>query len=168
MLTDDGPKVLEFNARLGDPETQVVLPLLDGDLAEICLAVAKGDLAAVRAGVLPGRAAVGVVMASGGYPGPIAPGMPIAGLDRIPDDVIAFHAGTRALDDGRVATAGGRVLCVVGLGGDLAAARDRAYAGVDGITFAEAHYRRDIGAREIAPSFPWPSGHGVGRIRRGR
>lgn len=149
MMTPDGPKVLEFNARLGDPETQVVLPLLEGDLAEICLAVATGRLANVRAGVAAGTAAVGVVMASGGYPGPILAGMPISGLDTVPEDVLVFHAGTRTAPDGGVVTAGGRVLCVVGMGDDLAAARERAYAGVEAIRFEGAHYRRDIGSREL-------------------
>jgi phosphoribosylamine--glycine ligase len=149
MMTADGPKVLEFNARLGDPETQVVLPLLEGDLAEICLAVANGNLAEVSAGVAQGRAAVGVVMASGGYPGPILAGAPISGLSDVPEDVVVFHAGTRSADDGRVVTAGGRVLCVVGQGDDLAAARERAYAGVEKIRFSDARYRCDIGSREL-------------------
>jgi phosphoribosylamine--glycine ligase len=149
MMTADGPKVLEFNARLGDPETQVVLPLLDADLAELCLAVANGTLENVQAGSTSGKAAVGVVIASGGYPGPIQSGMPISGLETVPEDVIVFHAGTRRAEDGSVVTAGGRVLTVVGLGSDLAVARERAYAGVAQATFPEAHYRRDIGSREL-------------------
>jgi phosphoribosylamine---glycine ligase len=148
MMTADGPRVLEFNARLGDPETQVVLPLLDGDLAELCMAVASGTLATVPSPVIASQTAVGVVAVSGGYPGPIQTGLPITGLDDVPDDVLIFHAGTSRAGDGRVVTAGGRVLALVGIADNLATARDRAYAGVERISFAESHYRRDIGARE--------------------
>lgn len=149
MMTPDGPKVLEFNARLGDPETQVALPLLDGDLAELCMAVANGTLANVPPISDSGQAAVNVVIASGGYPGPTQSSVPIEGLDDVPEDVLVFHAGTRRRDDGRVVTAGGRVLNVVGLGGDLASARERAYAGVERISFPDAQLRRDIGSREL-------------------
>jgi phosphoribosylamine---glycine ligase len=149
MMTPDGPKVLEFNARLGDPETQVVLPLLDGDLAELCLAVANGTLGNVPPVSVANESAVAVVIASGGYPGPIQSGEPIGGLDDVPEDVLVFHAGTRRTDDGRVVTAGGRVLNVVGFGADLASARERAYAGVERISFAGAQFRRDIGSREL-------------------
>jgi phosphoribosylamine--glycine ligase len=150
MLTADGPKVLEFNARFGDPETQVVLPLVDGDLAEILAAVADGTLANVPPLPPSDRAAVGVVLASGGYPAPYRTGLPIDGLEAVPDDLLVFHAGTRRDDAGRVVTAGGRVLTVVGVGSDLAAARERAYAGVAAISFEEAHHRRDVAARELA------------------
>jgi phosphoribosylamine--glycine ligase len=150
MLTADGPKVLEFNARFGDPETQVVLPLVDGDLAEILAAVADGTLAHVPPLPPSDRAAVGVVLASGGYPAPYRTGLPIDGLEAVPDDLLVFHAGTRRDDAGRVVTAGGRVLTVVGVGSDLAAARERAYAGVAAISFEEAHHRRDVAARELA------------------
>jgi phosphoribosylamine--glycine ligase len=149
MMTADGPKVLEFNARLGDPETQVVLPLLDGDLAELCAAVANGTLGDVPPPAATGLAAVGVVLASGGYPGPIQAGLPIEGLELDPEDVLVFHAGTRRAEDGRVVTVGGRVLALVGVGSDLAAARERAYAGAERISFPEAHFRRDIGSREL-------------------
>ncbi len=152
MLTDDGPKVLEFNARFGDPETQVVLPLLDADLAELLSAVADGTLADVPPIPAPDRAAVGIVLASGGYPAPYRTNLPIAGLEDVPDDLLVFHAGTRRDDAGRTVTAGGRVLTVVGLGSDLAAARDRAYAGVAAITFEDGHHRRDIAARELVLS----------------
>jgi phosphoribosylamine--glycine ligase len=151
MMTPDGPKVLEFNARLGDPETQVVLPMLDGDLLELCEAVAHCRLAEVPEPAVRPGAAVGVVLASGGYPGPMRTGVPISGLEDVPDDVLVFHAGTRRDEHGGVLTAGGRVLTTVGLGDDLAAARDRAYAGAAVIAFAEAQARRDIGAREISP-----------------
>ena len=151
MLTADGPQTLEFNARFGDPETQLVLPLLDTDLLPLLAAAANGTLAAVPApSPLPGdRAAVGVVLAAGGYPGPHHTGIPIDGLDRVPADVLVFHAGTRRDPDGRVVTAGGRVLTVVGLGPDLATARARAYAGTDAITFPNRHFRRDIALREL-------------------
>ena len=157
MLTDDGPKVLEFNCRFGDPETQVILPLLDqaspgaASLAEIMLACAEGRLAEVaprirwRAG-----ACASVVMAAPGYPGPYPKGLPIFGLDDVAtlDGVMVFHAGT-ALQDNRVVTAGGRVLAVSGLGPDLPAALERAYAGVARIHFEGAHWRRDIGRLTI-------------------
>lgn len=149
MMTAGGPKVIEFNARLGDPETQVVLPLLDADLAEICLAVAEGRLAEVPVPGVATQAAVGVVLASGGYPGPIQSGLPITGFDDVPSDVILFHAGTRRTSEGRVVTAGGRVMTVVGRGHDLTAARDRAYAGVAALSFPEMHVRSDIGSREL-------------------
>ncbi len=149
MLTPDGPKVLEFNARFGDPEAQVILPLLDGDLTELLAAVADATLADVPVPRPPGRAAVGVVLASGGYPGPYQTELPIDGLDAVPADVLVFHAGTRRDDAGRVVTAGGRVLTVVGVGDDLTAARDRAYAGASALSFPDVHYRKDIALREI-------------------
>lgn len=149
MMTEDGPKVLEFNARFGDPETQVVLPLLDADLAELLAAVADGTLADVPSIPAPDRTAVGVVLASGGYPAPYRTNLPVQGLEDVPDDLLVFHAGTRRDDAGRVVTAGGRVLTVVGLGDDLAAARERAYAGVAAISFEDGHHRKDIAAREL-------------------
>jgi len=140
MLTAEGPQVLEFNCRFGDPEAQVILPLIEGDLAAAMLDVADG-----RAPDLRWRdgAAVCVVLASGGYPGAYATGQPIDGLERVPPDVLTFHAGT-AERDGTVITAGGRVLNVVGRGPDLDAARERAYAGVAQISFDGMQYRRDI------------------------
>ena len=147
MLTADGPKVLEFNARFGDPEAQVILPLLEADLAELLAAVATGSLADVPP-MAPARgAAVGVVLASGGYPGAYANGVAISGLDRVPEDVLVFHAGTRRDDAGRVVTAGGRVLTVVGRGPNLRAARDRAYAGAAAISFEGRQMRGDIALR---------------------
>jgi phosphoribosylamine--glycine ligase len=151
MLTASGPKVLEFNARFGDPEAQVVLPILDADLVMLLDAVARGTLAEIAPPPPPARAAVGVVLASGGYPGPYQTGVPISGLDQVPEDVLVFHAGTRRAADGRIVTAGGRVLTVVGMGSDLASARERAYAGVEAISFEGAHWRRDIALREVAP-----------------
>ncbi len=148
ILTTDGPKVIEFNARLGDPETQVVLPLLDADLLTLFAAVAHGTLASVITPLPPARAAVTVVLASGGYPGPYPTGVPVIGLDTVPEDVLVFHAGTTRDPGGKVVTSGGRVLSVVGTGPDLAAARARAYAGVAAITFQGAHHRTDIALRE--------------------
>jgi phosphoribosylamine--glycine ligase len=147
MWTADGPRVIEFNARLGDPETQVVLPLVEGDLAALCLAVAEGRLDQTPLAIRPG-AAVGVVLAAPGYPGAYSTGAPIAGLEDLapPPDTLVFQAGTGEHEGGLV-TAGGRVLTVVGLGHDLEAARARAYAGAERIDFAGKHYRRDIGRR---------------------
>jgi phosphoribosylamine--glycine ligase len=149
MLTAEGPKVLEFNCRFGDPETQVILPLLAGDLAEIMLACIEGRLAEVDITWRPDSCAT-VVMASEGYPGPYPKGRPITGLDvdqnplAQAEKVMVFHAGT-ARRDGRLVTAGGRVLAVSALGPDLEAALERAYAAVETIHFAGGHYRRDIG-----------------------
>ena len=144
ILTAGGPNVLEYNARFGDPETQVALPLLESDLYPLLRGVADGNLAAVPEPVLHDGAAVGVVLASGGYPGPYPTGLPISGLGDLPAGVTVFHAGTRLDADGQVVTAGGRVLTVVATGPDIATARDRAYAGADRITFDRRHLRRDI------------------------
>ncbi|HKL63486.1 MAG TPA: phosphoribosylamine--glycine ligase [Woeseiaceae bacterium] len=151
MIDDAGtPKVLEFNCRFGDPETQPIMARLQSDLVELCEAALDGRLAEVRADWDP-RASLGVVMAAGGYPGGYRKGDPIEGLERAAavDDVKVFHAGT-AMDEGRVVTAGGRVLCVVGLGDSVTAARDTAYRGVECIRWEDACFRRDIGHRAIA------------------
>ncbi len=153
MLTDEGPKVREFNARFGDPETQVVIPILDADLGELLDAVAHGHLDESKP-IRSKRAAVGVTLASGGYPGSYETGKAIHGLDEATamDDVLVFHAGTARNDAGEIVTAGGRVLTVVGLGDDLAAARGRAYAAADRITFDGVQRRQDIALREVAPT----------------
>jgi phosphoribosylamine--glycine ligase len=152
MLTADGPRVLEFNARFGDPEAQVILPVLDADLAPLLAAVGDGALPDGAAPPLPAAgAAAGVVLAAGGYPAPFQSGLPITGLDRVPDDVLVFHAGTRRESDGRLVTAGGRVLTVVGRGPDLAGARERAYAGAAAITFPDVHNRRDVALAVSGP-----------------
>jgi len=151
MLTATGPKVLEYNARFGDPETQVLVPRLDGDWLELLHACARGRLQDV-APRWKNDAAVCVVMASGGYPGPYAVGRPIDGLDaaeRLPH-VTVFHAGTRREESGRWLTAGGRVLGVTATGADLAAARDRAYEAVACIGFDGEHHRGDVAADAIA------------------
>ena len=141
MITDEGPRVLEFNCRFGDPEAQVLLPLLDADLVQIMLACVDGALCEDMVRWHPG-AAVAVVMASQGYPGPHRLGLPISIAPVA--DALVFHAGTCGAR--RLQTAGGRVLAVTGLGGDLVGARERAYVGVDAVQFDGASWRRDIGA----------------------
>ncbi len=145
MLTADGPKVLEYNARFGDPETQVILPLLKTDLLDILLAVADGKLAETTVEFMD-ASAVCVVLASGGYPGKYDTGFPIGGLSGVPEDVRVYHAGTK-FEDGAFKTAGGRVLGVTGLGADIAAAREIAYAASGGVYFDNMHYRKDIGIK---------------------
>jgi phosphoribosylamine--glycine ligase len=145
FITPDGPRVIEYNCRFGDPETQVLIPRLQSDLLEICLAVANRTLAdcEIRWST---DAAVGVVMSSGGYPGDYKTGYVIAGLDSLDDDVLVFHAGTRLDDEGRAVTNGGRVLTVVALAPSLTEARAKVYRNVQRIHFTNAHYRRDIAA----------------------
>ena len=149
MLTDEGPKVLEFNCRFGDPETQAIIPRLRSDLAEAALATAEGRLAEADLD-WTSEACVTVVLASGGYPGAYETGFPISGLESATklDGVTVFHAGT-ARGDGRVVTAGGRVLDVSAVGHDLAAARERAYEASALIDFDGKHHRTDI-AMEVA------------------
>jgi phosphoribosylamine--glycine ligase len=152
MLTADGPKVLEFNCRFGDPETQVLLPRMPYGFGTLLHACATGRLAyeAGHAGFDDG-AAVTVVIASGGYPGAYGTGFLIHGLDdaAMIEGVTVFHAGTARDDGGRFVTAGGRVLSVTGVGADLAEARARAYQGVDVIHFEGAHHRTDVAARAV-------------------
>ncbi|HET9014711.1 MAG TPA: phosphoribosylamine--glycine ligase [Thermomicrobiaceae bacterium] len=148
ILTSDGPKVLEFNCRFGDPEAEVILPLLDADLLDLLDATADGRLAAVAPPTWHAGTCVGVVLTSGGYPGAYQTGRVIHGLDRLPEDVVAFHAGTRREPDGTVVTSGGRVLTLVARGADFAAARRRVYEAAATVTFDGAAYRRDIAARE--------------------
>lgn len=148
MITRDGPKVVEFNCRFGDPETQVVLPRLKSDLLALCAAVAAGRLDSVPAPEWTDEATCGVVVASGGYPGPYEKGQLISGLDTLDDDILVFHAGTRREADGRLVTSGGRVLSVVARGATVIAARERVYANIERVRFAGARWRSDIGARE--------------------
>jgi phosphoribosylamine--glycine ligase len=149
MLTDEGPKVLEFNCRFGDPETQAIIPRFRSDLAEAALATAEGRLAEADLD-WTADACVTVVLASGGYPGAYETGFPISGLESATklDGVTVFHGGT-ARGDGRVVTAGGRVLAVSAVGNDLAAARERAYEACALIDFEGKHQRTDI-AMEVA------------------
>jgi len=149
ILTDFGPRVLEFNCRFGDPETQVVLPMLKNDLVDVLSAAADKKLAG--AGKLEWRkgAAACVIMASRGYPANYKTGFPITGLDHIKDNNCqVFHAGTRR-DNGKLLTAGGRVLAVVGLNNDLRGALDRAYSAIRKIRFEGAFFRKDIGFRVL-------------------
>ncbi|MBI3649287.1 MAG: phosphoribosylamine--glycine ligase [Actinobacteria bacterium] len=147
MLTEDGPKVLEFNCRFGDPETEAVLPRLRSDFGELVLATVEGTLSSYKAHWTD-EVSVTVVLASGGYPGEYRTGMPIAGLEAAGevDGVVVFHAGTKERQ-GRVVTAGGRVLAVSALGATLAEARARAYEAVERISFEGMQYRTDIAAR---------------------
>lgn len=149
MVCGDEVKVVEFNCRFGDPETQVVLPLLDGDLAEIMLACATGGLDKVSIG-WHDKAAVCVVLASGGYPEHYVQGYPISGLDeagKMPE-IVVFHAGTK-ISDGSVVTAGGRVLGVTAVGKDIADAQERAYKAASVISFKDMQYRKDIAWRAL-------------------
>jgi phosphoribosylamine--glycine ligase len=145
-LTSKGPKVIEFNARFGDPETQVVLPLLETDLAEICLATASGRLDTLAVTWYNSKALC-VVMASGGYPGDYEKGKVIRGIDEAEDTgAMVFHAGTET-KDGETVTSGGRVLGVTAVGDSYNDCIDKAYEGVGKISFDGMHFRRDIGAR---------------------
>ena len=149
MITENGPKVIEFNARFGDPETQVVLPLLDSDMAEIMMACVNGNLAELDIQWKDG-AAVCVVMAAGGYPQSYRKGDVISGLDKAAElGATVFHAGTAA-KDGNIVTNGGRVLGVTAIGTDVQKAVDNAYAAVKSIHFDDVHYRNDIAYRAIA------------------
>lgn len=150
MITPEGnPKVIEFNCRMGDPETQPIMTRLKSDLVTLCEATLNGRLAEEVAEWDP-RAALGVVMAAGGYPADYEKGKVIRGLGESGHpDVMVFHAGT-TMSEGDVVTSGGRVLCVVGLGNSVADARDVAYNRVKSIDWDDVYYRRDIGHRAIA------------------
>jgi len=150
MIDANGvPKVLEFNCRFGDPETQPIMMRLKSDLAALCLAAIDGKLDTVSA-EWDERAAVGVVMAAGGYPDEYRKADVISGLDKAQaDDLKVFHAGTAVNDSNQVITAGGRVICVTALGNNVTAAQNRAYQGVAMIHWDEAYYRTDIGHRAI-------------------
>jgi phosphoribosylamine--glycine ligase len=152
-LTAKGPKVIEFNARFGDPETQALIPRLDSDLGEICTACATGELAGMRASWRP-EACVAVVLASSGYPGSHETGFEISGLEAADrhDDVQVFHAGTSKDTDGVIRTSGGRVLAVSALGATFEQARQRAYDAAADIDFEGKHMRTDIAERAISRS----------------
>jgi phosphoribosylamine--glycine ligase len=147
IVKGDDLRVLEFNARFGDPETQVILPLLENRLGDLFNAAVDGTLAKcdIR---FARKSAITVVMASGGYPGEYEKGKLIKGLDTVPEGAIVFHAGTEARD-GSCFTAGGRVLNVTATGRDLAAARDLAYEAVGRLSFEGAFFRKDIGHRAL-------------------
>ena len=147
MITAEGPRIVEYNARSGDPETQVLLPRLESDLYEVTTAAARGELASFDVRWSP-RPSVGVVVASKGYPENFDTGFPIAGLDAIDRDVLVFHAGSKAVDGGYV-TSGGRVLTVVAMGDTMQEARDRAYDNARRVTFENAYYRTDIALEAV-------------------
>lgn len=147
MLTDKGPKVLEYNARFGDPETQVILPLLETDLLDIFEAVIDEKLDTINI-TWKNEAAVCVIMASGGYPEKYVKGYEISGLEKFENckDIIVFHAGTKK-ESGKFYTNGGRVLGVTAIAPNLKMAREKAYKAVSDIAFKDAHFRRDIGIK---------------------
>ena len=147
MLTDAGPKVIEFNCRFGDPETQVVIPLLETDLYDVFMACVEGRLGSLDV-EWAGQAAVTVVSASGGYPTSSSPPTPISGLEAVPDECVVFHAGTE-LCDGAIHASGGRVLAVTAVKPTLAEAAEAAHAGIAVIEFEGMQHRSDI-ARETA------------------
>jgi phosphoribosylamine--glycine ligase len=145
MLTESGPKILEFNARFGDPEAEVILPRVNSDLAALLVSATRGELEGITPIEVSPEACVGIVLCSGGYPGPFEKGKPITGLpeaERMPS-VQIFHAGT-AIEGGRLVTAGGRVLVVTAMGPSLSEAAARAYEACDTIEFEGKHLRRDI------------------------
>jgi phosphoribosylamine--glycine ligase len=151
MIQPDGsPRVVEFNVRFGDPETQPLLTRLDGDLGVLLDAAARGRLETAPAPAWR-DAAVCVVLASGGYPRAVRTGVPITGIEEAErdPDVVVFHAGTRRGEGGGFVTAGGRVLGVTARGADVAEARERAYAACDRIRFEGMHLRRDIAVRAL-------------------
>ncbi|MBN1161103.1 MAG: phosphoribosylamine--glycine ligase [Dehalococcoidales bacterium] len=143
MITNKVPRVIEFNARLGDPEAQVVLPRLKTDLVDIMLAVVENRLDQINI-EFDNNACVGVVMASGGYPGSYKTGFPVNGLDDVDKDIMVFHAGTRTSPEGLVLTSGGRVLTVAATGKNLAEARKKVYSNITRINFEDCYYRKDI------------------------
>jgi phosphoribosylamine--glycine ligase len=148
MIVGGEPLVLEFNARFGDPETQVISPLLKTDLVDILLAVIQGKLDQVKI-EWSSEACVGVVMSSAGYPGSYKTGFPIQGIDNVERDVLVFHAGTKLGNEGVIYTDGGRVLTVVGTGKDMAEAQEKVYRNIPKIYFEGCYYRKDIALREI-------------------
>lgn len=148
MVTESGPRVIEFNCRFGDPETQILMPKLETDLFDICLAVAEGRLAEQEVRWSDSAHAF-VVMVSDGYPGSYETGVPITGVKEAAEHGLVIHAGTAWDESGSLVTSGGRVLGVAGSGGSVKDARDSAYAGIELITFEGARYRQDIAERAI-------------------
>jgi phosphoribosylamine--glycine ligase len=153
VLTDGGPRVLEYNARFGDPETQVLMPMLETDLLDVMLAVTDGTLGELELKWRDG-ACVTVVLASGGYPGSYENGKVITGIEDAEgiEGVTVYHAGTAVNDDGDLVTAGGRVLNVTAVAPTFEEARERVYEAVERIRFEGMHYRHDIGVRAMAPA----------------
>jgi len=149
IITRQGPKVLEFNARFGDPETQVILPRLESDLVEIMLAAIEGKLGRVKVD-WSSDACVGVVMSSGGYPGDYRTGFPINISDRLEKDINIFYAGASKRENGSIITSGGRVLTVTARGRTMKEAKDSVYRNIPYIDFEGCHFRGDIAAREVS------------------
>lgn len=147
MITDQGPKVLEYNARFGDPEAQVLMPMIKGDLLPVLEAAARGELGRQTVEINDG-ACVGVVLASGGYPAAYRNGQAITGLEQVKADTIVFHAGT-AIKDGQLVTAGGRVMAVVVRDISISAAIQKVYREIENIHFADMHYRHDIAQKAL-------------------
>lgn len=145
MITSAGPRVIEFNARFGDPEAEVILPLLRAPLADLLEAAVAGELATQPPLVWDERATCGVVVAAAGYPAASAHDLPISGLAELPPDLLVFHGGTRRTPDGTLLANGGRILTVVGHGSTQSAAHDHVYASIDRVHFAGARWRTDIG-----------------------
>lgn len=155
MMTPAGPKVVEFNVRFGDPECQVLLPLMEGDPIEIFEAVARGEFRSSEVGVKPGASMI-VILAAQGYPATVKTGDAITLPATLPAGVEIIHGGTQRLPDGSLVTSGGRVLGVVAQGATLAEAAQRAYAAVPLVQFAGSHFRRDIGARQLQRDKAFP------------
>jgi phosphoribosylamine--glycine ligase len=147
MVTPDGPRVIEFNARFGDPECEALLPKLESDLLEVMHAVTTGTLDQVDVR-WSNNASVTVMLASAGYPGAYETGKPISGLEDVDPDVVVFHAATRRDDTGQLVTSGGRVLAVTTTAPTFAEARAKVYTNIERIGFDGMHYRTDIGASE--------------------
>ncbi len=154
MLTENGPKVLEFNVRMGDPETQAVLPLLSSDLFDIAMSAVKGKLSPANVCFYPDMTAAAVVIAANGYPGTYSKGLPISGISVASEEkgVSVYHSGTKALPDGSIVSNGGRVLTVVGVSSSLPKAINAAYRGVDHIEM-DMHARSDIGMKALKRDF---------------
>jgi phosphoribosylamine--glycine ligase len=152
MITNSGPKVVEFNCRFGDPETQAVLPVLEGDLLGLLYSVAKGKLGPTKVWH-NGSVAVSVVAASGGYPGKFGKGFKISGLNLVEGDNIVFHAGTKVADN-KTVTTGGRVLAITSVdkSGNLSAAISSAYESIQKISYTDIYYRKDIGHKALKTS----------------
>jgi len=147
MLTENGPQVLEFNCRLGDPETQVILPILDNDLINVCEAILNESINEVELN-WKNKSAVNVVIASGGYPGAYEKGYPIKGLDKVSDDTLIFFAGVKKEKD-TLLTNGGRVLSLTALGNDLQDAQGKVYKEIKKVSFTNSYYRTDIAKKGI-------------------
>jgi phosphoribosylamine--glycine ligase len=153
FLTDQGPKVIEFNCRWGDPEAQLLLPLLESDLVDVMSSCIEGRLDQLQI-EWSKQVSVGVALASAGYPASSHKGDPISGLDQVGDDAIVFHAATRRSPSGELTTDGGRVLTVVALGDTLAQASEKAYSSVERIHFDGMHYRRDVASDDVGAAVP--------------